>query len=467
MSIKDHFEDNRLRHESKMSDMFINLVVVFVASLLVSYLIPDRYKYAMIFSMYGILYVWWNGVPSFFVYLYNKIKLDSLYKIVFSKSFQKDNKFRIYRIQKGKKHFLNEFFFQKIVKVDGLKRTSKPTFIYSKRRSYHNLFDFKDDDFYTEAVHPKSGNVIKYRHTATEMITSLFRDSTYERIIKNIEKNKSNPKILEKYERLRAYKERTMFTLKKPSQQQNDLFYDLFSVIDGMLDSYEGVKAKKENRIVSKVIKSPLSFKKLKDRKGNIVYKNIKVNEQVVAFKDGVVFFSIDMIMDTVEGLSKLFNEYLKKRMKISDDVFIEENYSKIGNIFRFVIFRRFVMEYGTIPSSWVVVRVHDYSFRAIISIIDREMETVITSANDGSSDDFQSDVFAVSFVRLYWNFFNEKKIRPTMDSLKWSFLIVKEPDDINLRNDFMENELKRKYVRGVLMEEENHTEEKTKTKTK
>ena len=320
----------------------------------------------------------------------------------------------------GKKAELDRFFFQPVYKTDEIPRAEDFKFL----KGYQGFFNFN----------PSTGGRDK---DGTKRIVMLMRDFRRERL-KELAKSR-DPKKEKKYKRL--LKEYELKYKNNPSQEQISLYGDLMSMIEGILQSY---KIKVKNEVVSEIANcdfpSPLKIKRTKK------FIKAKVDESIDVVKDGEVHFSINMLIGTVRGMARLFDEYLDKTMLVPGVVSrrygkkIKKDKRKMLDIFQLVFFRRLLGNYSSMPSGWFVVKIEDYDTRAIISAVDRDMIPLITADNDGSSDVFNSDVFPEMFLFVYWSFMKHKTIEPLIESIDWCFNTTKDLNEKNIR-DFVKKE--------------------------
>jgi hypothetical protein len=122
-------------------------------------------------------------------------------------------------------------------------------------------------------------------------------------------------------------------------------------------------------------------------------------------------------------------------------------------DFFKIVMTRRLLLNYGGIPSGWIVGRIESYDLRAIFSAVDRDMIPTVTKNNDGSNMLFDSDVFASKFLFLYWSFMRDKELSQTIEAIDWCFDATKSLNEIQVREHAKEN-------RKKLLREEGYSDE-------
>ena len=198
----------------------------------------------------------------------------------------------------------------------------------------------------------------------------------------------------------------------------------------------------------NKEINSPLVLNLKKDKKRGYGFyvDGFKVNEKISVYVDGEVSFSVKMLADTTRNMSILFSQFLRGRVKtqsriggllaksMDTDKDIENFIEKSSDFFKLVFLRRLLLNYGSIPAGWLVVRIESYDLRAIISAVDRELIPTITSNNDGSNSTFQSDVFATNFLFSYWSFMKSEEMVEVVEKIDWAFNTVKDVTEIKMR---------------------------------
>jgi len=427
--------------------------------------------YLLALSIYIVVRIWWNGIPSFVLKLFSpfykittSIKKKTIKTPLLSSLFSSLtlNKFTRKRLINGKMKEMDLFFYPKTSINDGLARVSKTKYFRSKKYHLGNIFDY-------------NGTTMKENNSGTKRIISLFRDSKREKIKKrtispDAKISKRAKELLIKRDNLFVKKmshkyqgksrEKLEGILKKegkksekgikaqkylnqkvldktPTIEQENIFKDLFEVIEGVLEGYSGERDGVKNIKMN----SPL---KVKTKNG--IVSGVSVDSSIDVFKDGVVRFSVDMIGDTTKRMTILFMLFLKKHLSrnsrfssakssFSSVLSDSENILLFEDYFKIVFLRRLLLNYGAIPSGWMCIRIEDYTLRAIMSAVDRPLIPTITSTNDGSNSSFNSDVLASAFLFTYWAFMTDKNIEPIVDDLDWCFNTTKDLNEIKARN--------------------------------
>ncbi len=378
---------------------------------------------------------WWNGIPSYIMYFSRKVGSffagfrSILDKVSFFKGITKAFASTVdyfspsedtrEKIIKGRRNQLEEFFYPKTTISDELPRVER--FKYFKTKSYHigNLFDY-------DAV------TLKEDEQGTNRIIALFRDKKTE-LFKRKAKAK-DPEVAKRAEGILARRKAQFHDKKIPTNEQELEYRDLFQVIEGVLKSYDG-----ENDSVRVAdYDSPL---KLDIKNGKVV--GIRVDESIDVFKNGQVSFSLRMITLTVARMTILYmssltiNTRRQSRFstgKLGEVLRSKEGMKQFEDFFKLVFFRRLLLNYGSVPSGWMCVRIESYDLRAILSAVDRPLIPTITSNNDGSNDSFNSDVLASAFLFTYWAFFREERITEIMEEIDWCFNTTKDFNEIKAR---------------------------------
>lgn len=378
---------------------------------------------------------WWYGIPSYVMYvvthintLFSKLRalidkapfLRGLTKAVASTiSYVLPNSANQKRIIEGRESQLQSFFYPKVTITDELPRAKN--FNYFKTKTYHigNLFNY-------DAI------TLKKDENGTARIVSLFRDKKTE-LLKKRAKSK-DVKVSKKAKEILARRMSRFNDKGLPTSEQELIYRDLFLVIEGVLESYDG----ETDSVRIADYDSPL---KLNMKKG--VIRGIRVDTSIDVFKDGKVSFSLKMITLTVARMTILYMHSLKTQLarqsrfstgKIGKVLSGEKILKQFEDFFKIVFLRRLLLNYGSIPSGWMCVRIESYDLRAIMSAVDRPLIPTITSINDGSNNSFNSDVVASAFLFTYWTFFREKKIEEVMDELDWCFNTTKDFNEIKAR---------------------------------
>jgi len=318
----------------------------------------------------------------------------------------------------GRDRELNAFFYQGMTEEDGLPRGRGWTFLSHKKVTVDNMFDFD----------PRSH---QYDSHGTHRIMGWFRDSTLENL-ERLSSSKS-PKNKKKRESatLAINEYWGKYGKEKPSSSRVSKYRDVMSIIEGLLQEYNSIKKSGAS--------SPLIVKV--DAKTRRI-KSFTVDEKIMMFKNSEVYFSMRATIGTVRGLSALFSAFLHNQLKgggkvlrqfsaLKDD---DEQIRFFEDLFKLVIFRRLVANYGNIPSGWFVVRIDNYTVRAVLSEIDRPVSPKITSTNNGESDRFSSDVEAAQFMQIYWMFMMAPDIAPIIEAIDWSFNTIKDLNEITAR---------------------------------
>jgi hypothetical protein len=154
-------------------------------------------------------------------------------------------------------------------------------------------------------------------------------------------------------------------------------------------------------------------------------------------------------VTDTVRGLSIMFSSFLRNQLKSGGRVLRlyndlkadEEKIQFFEDLFKLVMFRRIVANYGNLPSGWFVVRIDNYTVRAVLSEIDRPVSPKITSTNNGDSDIFSSDIDAAQFAQIYWLFLQSPDVAPVVEAIDWCFNTIKDLNEIAAREYAKEQE--------------------------
>jgi len=377
---------------------------------------PDTrgYYFLELFLMVSLT-VWWYGAHPLFVKIVKPLGI--LYKIKPFKIFLPEEQ-KLYKIQRGKRHALEDFFYPTVAYTDGVPRARKAFFFNHDNFSLDNIFDY----------HAESTKADK---DGTNKIKLLFRDKKMETLKKRA--LSQNKKVAARAKELIAERNKKYISKGLPTPEQEEEYNDLFQAIEGIYHQYE---SEGENNKIFRVSQSSPLELKIED--GEIV--NASVNESIDVFKDGKVYFSLKMVTMTTAKLTILYMHFLKKRLagqsrfsqkQVGDVLLNGDNISKFENIFKLMMFRRILLNYGGIPSGWFCTRIEDYDTRAIVSAIDRELIPSISSTNDGSNSFYNSDVVASTFLFTYWAFMKDPQIFPIIDKLDWQFNTIKEVSEI------------------------------------
>ena len=315
------------------------------------------------------------------------------------------------KIENGKVKELEEFFYPKVEFSDGIPRGKGFHYFKSKRYTLSNLFDFG-----------------KYSgKNGTKELISLFRDKEIEKAKLAVKSSRKKRKK-KAQERLDAMTKVMQENICTPNQEH--LYHDLFLMLEGIYKSYSNKFGDKI--FIDPKMKSPLRLLKFKES-GKMA--DVTVDKSVDVFRDSKVYFSIDMIMQTVKDLTHLYIIFLEKRLERGRFKSIDKkNLVRFEMFFKFFMTRRILLNYSNIPSGWICVKVEDYTMRAIASNIDREMIIDINEKNNGSTPAYDSDVEASQFLFTYWAFFYEEKIRRAMDEIEFIYSATKEVKEINAR---------------------------------
>lgn len=452
-AFKDNLEEQRQRHKYQKEHFW---AIVFISSVIgitvltfmgfsevhwIAYFfyVPN-FGATSTFYVVGIIAFiyykwWWDGVPAYVMFFVKGLmgffsKLRAIMdKISFlrglTKAIEKTANYILpsnslaNRIIRGKKKSLEEFFYPKTKITDELPRVDK--FSYFKTKGYHigNLFDY-------------DAQTLKKDENGTKRIIALFRDKKTELIKKKTASR--DPKISKKAKEVLRRRNEKYHDVGVPTNEQELIYRDLFQVIEGILKSYDG----ETEKVMMADYDSPL---KLDIKDGAVV--GISVDSSIDVFKDGHVSFSLKMITLTVARLTILYMHFLKVHFKRQSrlstgslgKILGEEGGMKMfEDFFKIVMFRRILLNYGSVPSGWMCVRIESYDLRAIMSAVDRPLIPTITSINDGSNDSFNSDVVASAFLFTYWAFFKEEKMVEIMDDLNWCFNTTKDYNEIKAR---------------------------------
>ncbi|HHO42564.1 MAG TPA: hypothetical protein ENN12_04310 [Epsilonproteobacteria bacterium] len=421
MSYKENLQEFKKRVEYKRETFWVYFLGSFAVSLFLVHLFFEESDDSSLiqyffniphgsqlnfYLFFGVAFLffrwWWKGLPFYILKLPYVQSLAPKWMI------------------RGREKTLEDFFYQGVIISDELPRSKVLQYLSDGKYDISNLFDYNP-------------NTRKKDEDATARIVSYFRDHKREKIVKNT-------KSRDEEKRKRAQKALANFNsnytnLGVPTKQQEELYYDLFSAIDGIIDSYKD----DFNQVIKADFPSPLKI--TLDKKTKEI-TSFYVDESIDVFHKGKVYFSIRMMSETTRNISMLFASFLKKSLyrksRISTkygNTITKKELEKIYDFFKIVFFRRLLLNYGAMPSGWFVGRIESYDLRAIFSAVDRELIPTITSTNDGSNEDFSSDVFAAKFLYIYWSFLKSPNIQEVIEGIDWCFNTVKTLTEIQVRN--------------------------------
>ena len=472
-AFQENLKEYKKRVEYAQGRWFLFSIALFISSSLIVYVVfdsdnPDngflnylfnaphgKYPTFYLFfgSVWALLYFWWYGLPEFAAKPIERIA-GKVLSVPSVKTFVFDD-LKIsppsYDILRGRRRALDNFFYQTVTFSDELPRSKRYKYLVCKEYDISNMFDFNPATF-------------KKNKNGTKRIISYFRDGQRERLVAKT-RVRDKKKREEAIRRLKAY-DRTYIESNEPSKFQEDNYDDLWRVIDGMMDSYSD----EYNRIEIADLPSPLVVK-LDAKKKQVVW--YKVDESIDVYRDGKIYFSMRMVVETMRNLTLIFSTYLRGHMEKSNRLsrhfteISEDEYRQMLDFFKVVMMRRLLLNYGGIPSGWFVGRIESYDLRAILSAVDREMIPTITKNNDGSNDIFDSDVLASKFLFAYWGFMKDNDISKTIEAIDWCFDAVKSVNEMQAREYARENMRRVLQADGYTQEEIEAYENPFKTKQK
>lgn len=461
LSFKDNLEEQNQRSNYKKSHFWGVLIISFVMGLLLLgflgffeihwiamfFYVPNFGDTSPFYFVGGaaLLYFrwWWKGIPSYiytpisiassyFSFGYNRIvefpyigKMFSFFKDVFLVVFGKliPQKHQLGRLKGGKKTELDAFFYPKVNISDELPRVERFVYFRSDKSHIGNYFNYDS----STGKEDKEG---------TNRIIMLFRDHKTEMLEKR-SKSKSKKISTRAKEILKNRKKRFK---NKPSPEQVALYKDLFEVAEGMITSYKGNTDKIRNVKLPSLIKMKTKVIQEGTRTGNIKPIKVTSNREVDVVREGRVLFSIDMLLSTTMRVSILYRDFIDSlsekptRMASGDSgklLSSEKGRQQFEDFFKFMFFRRILLNYGSLPSGWYCGRIEDYNLRAIVSAIDRPLVPTISPVNDGSNSNFNSDVMATAFLVTYWSFLQNKEISTLIDDIDWSLNTTKDLNEV------------------------------------
>jgi hypothetical protein len=311
-------------------------------------------------------------------------------------------KFYLKKFFEGKKKEYNDFFYQAPVQTDELPRAKKVVFTKITPKDF-----FKED----------------YKN-----IVNLFRSNTYLKIQEEFENKKIilDAKILdindeielnqgniEKIDQLKKEKEKVKLEIKKLKEkyekelEKNNLFTEKEKTFNELIEIIEGVFSEylkgKSRLFIKKILPNPFKTEQIQDA-------------SVFDLKEGKVYISVKQLLDVFDEFCKRFEKFLENYSKYktriyklySNELKSKEKRKQMMVYFKLVMFRRLFKLYMNIPAGWFVVRLQDYTARAIISVIDRETLVIIDSRNRGEIKGFPDDRDTRMFLLLYHYFFNK-----------------------------------------------------------
>jgi len=448
-AFKDNLEEQRQRSKYQKEHFWAILILSFILGSIfllflgfsevhwigILFYVPN-FGETSTFYLLGLLFMfglrwWWYGIPTYVLYVVNKIGfvlsrvegfLNRFHFFVgFTKSISSFLKNTVFseKIVKGRSEQLVDFFYPKTIISDELPRVT--SFKYFKTKIFHigNIFDYDA----LAMISDKDG---------TNRIIALFRDKKTEQLKKRTKS--SEPKVSEKALEILHRKNAKYHNVGVPTSTQELEYRDLFSVIEGVLRGYDGISD--SIRVVD--FDTPL---KLKIENKRIV--DFFVDTKIDVFQKGLICFSLRMIVLTVMRMTTIYVQTLQThiqrqsryvRGRLGLVLSQEGTLQKFEDFFKIVFLRRLLLNYGSVPSGWLCVRIENYDLRAIISAVDRPLIPNITSVNDGTNDSFSSDVTASAFLFTYWAFFREEQISFIMEELDWCFNTTKDFNEIKAR---------------------------------
>ena len=188
----------------------------------------------------------------------------------------------------------------------------------------------------------------------------------------------------------------------KDFKEKEETFNDLISIIEGVFKEYKE-NGKSYLHINEKDLKSPFKEKNMLDA-------------AVFDRKNGEVHFSTKQMLDVFNDFCNMFERFLENystyktriAMLYKNELNNKEVKKKIMVYFKLVMFRRLLKLYMNIPAGWVVVRLEDYTARAIISSVDRESLVIVNKTNSGEVKGFPDCRMTRMFLLLYHYFFTK-----------------------------------------------------------
>lgn len=302
---------------------------------------------------------------------------------------------------------LEKFFYKAPVKDDAIEKVPLNKFkVFKGKYSPYTLFDFSEKGI---GIEDKEG---------TNRIIEFFRGDNFD--------------------------------------EKSERYIDLFCVLEGKFKGWG-------NDVTFKDIPTP--FVVQKDKNGNISKIETDISRDVYNPVDDEVAFSVKMLRDTIEIATFMFMRFIERSLRGGTKIRRlygsmlrkEEVRRKFIDIFKFFMFRRLLLNYGSIPSGWVVIRADDYDFRKIASNIDRSMVISIRDTNKGIGDS-PDDRFASMFLFVWHAFFEKSSVSHLMQDVLWCFDPLKSLTDVKLKREIDINE---ESVRKVVEQEQQGQENK------
>jgi len=167
--------------------------------------------------------------------------------------------------------------------------------------------------------------------------------------------------------------------------RSNEHYIDLFRIIEGYLNNDQ--------------------FDALYEING----KNAKNVKDYRAFKDGLVWFSPELIKLELNKMSKDFDRYLQasiyrptstaKNLKNMS----KKEHNKLVDVFSLVTFHKLIANFTNIPTGLIESKLDDYDFRRIVNYYTAEGFTIeLSNDNNGTNKGFSDDTFSSVFLTLY-----------------------------------------------------------------
>jgi len=245
----------------------------------------------------------------------------------------------------------------------------------------------------------------------------------------------------------------------KDFKEKEKTFKDLIAIVEGVFKEYS--KGYSRLHINEKDLPSPFRVKNI-------------LESSVFDRKNGEIHFSTKQMIDTIDDFCERFESFIDSYSKYqtrinslySEELKDKEIKKKLMLYFRMVMFRRFLKLYMNIPSGWFVIRLEDYTAKAIVSSIDRETLVLIDNRNKGEMKGFPDDRLVRMFQLLYHYFFTKTtfaKQFKNMFEIMSPDMTAKEMEDFILKN---KSELEQELTNTTYEKNDNEARTDTDTKT-